>query len=184
MSPEDLASLIQNRRSNLFIDSNGSVPGEDINAIADAAQWAPNHKRTWPLRVCAVTGDSRHQLGLVIADAMQQRGDDATKVEKTRTKYMRSPLVLVVAYAAGSSATESTENSYAVAAGIQNMLLTAEARGYATLWGSPAKGSNGAITQFCGMDTSDTVVGLIYVGRPTKSAPHVDRPATNITFRR
>lgn len=183
MFPEDLASLIQNRRSNLFIDANGSVPSEDIIAIADAAQWAPNHKRTWPLRICAVTGDSRHQLGLVIADAMQQRGDEAAKVEKTRTKYMRSPLVLVVAYASGSSNNETIENSYAVAAGIQNMLLTAEVRGYATLWGSPAKGSNDAITQFCGMDASDTVMGLIYVGPPTKSAPSVDRPATNITFR-
>ena len=183
MSPEDLALLIQNRRSNLFIDANGSVLNEDIIAMTDAAQWAPNHKRTWPLRICAVTGDSRHQLGLVIADAMQQRGDDTAKVEKTRTKYMRAPLVLVVAYASGSSDTETTENSYAVAAGVQNMLLTAEARGYATLWGSPAKGSNDAITQFCGMNTSDTVLGLIYVGPPTKSAPHVDRPPTNITFR-
>lgn len=183
MSPEDLASLIQNRRSNLFIDANGSVPDEDITAIADAAQWAPNHKRTWPLRICAVTGDSRDQLGLVIAEAMQQRGDDAAKVEKTRTKYMRAPLVLVVAYAVGSSDSETTENSYAVSAGIQNMLLMAEVRGYAALWGSPAKGSNDAITQFCGMNTSDTVMGLIYVGPPTKSAPHVNRPPTNITFR-
>jgi len=183
MSPEDLASLIRNRRSNLFIDANGSVPSDDIIAMADAAQWAPNHKRTWPLRLCVVTGDSRRQLGEVIADAMQQRGDDAAKVEKTRTKYMRAPLVLVIASASGASETETVENSYAVAAGIQNMLLTAETRGYATLWGSPAKGSNDAIAQFCGMEATDTVMGLIYVGPPTKSAPHVERPPTNITFR-
>lgn len=183
MTPEDLASLIKSRRSNLFIDENGVVASDDITALADAAQWAPNHKRTWPLRLCAVTGDSRRQLGEVIADAMQQRGDDAAKVEKTRTKYMRAPLIFVAAYAKGDSDTETTENSYAVAAGVQNLLLTAEARGYATLWGSPAKGSHDAITQFCGMTKSDTVIGLIYVGRPTKSAPHVDRPPTNITFR-
>lgn len=183
MSPEDLASLIQNRRSNLFIDANGSVPSEDIIAMADAAQWAPNHKRTWPLRLCAVTGDSRRQLGEVIADAMQQRGDDAAKVEKTRTKYMRAPLIMVVAYAEGTSDTETVENSYAVAAGVQNLLLMAESRGLAALWGSPAKGSNDAITKFCGMDNTDTVMGLMYVGPPTRPAPHVDRPPTNITFR-
>jgi len=183
VNPDDLASLIKRRRSNLFIDAKSVVSHGDITALADAAQWAPNHKRTWPLRICAVTGDSRLQLGHVIADAMEQRGDDAPKVEKTRTKYMRSPVVLVVAYAEGTSASETVENSYAVAAGVQNLLLTAEARGLAALWGSPAKGSNHAINQFCGFSTTDTVVGLIYVGRPTQSAPAVDRPTTHITFR-
>lgn len=183
MSPDDLASLIRNRRSNLFIDATGDVLREDIASFADAAQWAPNHKRTWPLRLCAVTGESRRELGEVIAAAMQLRGDDVAKVEKARTKYMRAPLVLIVASAVGTSDSETTENSYAVAAGIQNLLLMAEARGYATLWGSPAKGSNSAITEWCGMNDTDTVLGLIYVGPPTKSAPHVDRPPANITFR-
>lgn len=183
MNPEDLASLIQKRRSNLFIDADLPVSPTDVVALADAAQWAPNHKRTWPLRVCAVTGESRRQLGEVIADAMQLRGDDAAKVDKTRTKYLRAPLALVVAFAQGESQTETIENSYAVAAGIQNMLLTAEARGYTTLWGSPAKGANDAITSFCGMDSTDTVIGIIYVGRPTRNSPDVERPATHITYR-
>ena len=183
MTPEDLASLIKSRRSNLFIDENGVVTSEDVAALADAAQWAPNHKRTWPLRLCAVTGESRRQLGEVIADAMQQRGDDAAKVEKTRTKYLRAPLVMVVAYAEGTSDLETVENSYAVAAGVQNLLLTAESRGLAALWGSPAKGSQEAITAFCGMTQSDIVIGLIYVGPPTKPAPHVERPPTIITYR-
>jgi len=183
VNPDDLASLIKRRRSNLFIDANSVVSHSDIAALADAAQWAPNHKRTWPLRICVVTGNSRLQLGHVIADAMQQRGDEAAKVEKTRTKYTRSPLVIVVAYAQGTSSSETIENSYAVAAGVQNLLLTAEVRGYAALWGSPAKGSNDAINEFCGFSPTDTVVGLIYVGHPNQSAPKVDRPPTHITFR-
>lgn len=183
MTPEELASLIERRRSSLLIDANSVVSPDDIIAFTHAAQWAPNHKRTWPLRICAITGESRRQLGEVIADAMRDRGDEAQKVEKTRTKYLRSPLVLAVASAEGTSPSETAENSYAVAAGIQNLLLTAEARGYAALWGSPAKGSNGAITLFCGFDTTDTVMGLIYVGRPTQTPPPVDRPPTRITYR-
>jgi nitroreductase len=183
MNPHDLASLIQRRRSNLHIDANSSITQDDIAALANAAQWAPNHKRTWPLRLCAVTSESRRQLGNVIADAMQQRGDDAPKVEKTRTKYLRSPLVLVVASAQGTSDTETIENSYAVAAGIQNLLLMAESMGYAALWGSPAKGSNNAIVDFCGMSSTDTVMGLIYIGAPTQLAAPVDRPPTQINYR-
>lgn len=183
MTPDDLASLIRNRRSNLFIDATSVVSQEDIESFAEAAQWAPNHKRTWPLRLCAVTGESRRELGEVIANAMQLRGDDAEKVEKTRSKYMRAPLVLIAASAVGTSESETTENSYAVAAGIQNLLLMAEARGYAALWGSPAKGSHKAITEWCGMNDTDTVLALIYVGRPTKQTPDVSRPPANITYR-
>ena len=183
MTPQDLAALIAGRRSSLLIDAAAAVAANDIDAMITAAQWAPNHKRTWPLRVCVVTGESRRALGETIADAMAQRGDDAAKVEKTRTKSTRSPVVLVVASAAGESETETLENTYAVAAGVQNMLLTAEARGLATLWGSPAKGSQHAITGFCGMDPTDAVIGLVYVGAPSRPAPDVERPAPVVTRR-
>lgn len=183
MSPDELAGLIAARRSSLLIDAHAPVADHDIDAMVTAAQWAPNHKRTWPLRVCVVTGGSRRALGETIAESMQQRGDDAAKVEKTRTKYMRAPVVLIVAAAAGDSDTETLENTYAVAAGVQNMLLTAEARGLATLWGSPAKGAQRAITDFCGMDHTDSVIGLVYVGVPSQPAPPVERPAPNVTRR-
>lgn len=183
MSPDQLASLISNRRSSLFIDPSVAIPAEHVTALATAAHWAPNHKRTWPLRLCSVTGNSRATLGESIADVMAQQGDSDAKVEKTRTKYLRAPLVIVAAFAQGASHSETIENSYAVAAGVQNLLLTAESLGYAALWSTPAKGSNDVITNFCGMDNTDTVVGLIYVGVPTREAALVERPPVRLTFR-
>ena len=183
MTPDDLASLIARRRSNIFIDADSPVDEAHLQSLITSAQWAPNHKRTWPLRLTIITGNSRHLFGAVVADAMEQRGDDAAKVEKTRTKYLRAPVIIAVAYARGGSDSETSENSFAVAAGIQNLLLTAEAHGYATLWGSPPKGANDAITAFCGMSTTDTVVGVIYLGRPLRDAPPVDRPEPWVTTR-
>ena len=183
MTPDDLAGLIARRRSNLLVDPERTVSADDVDALVNAAQWAPNHKRTWPLRLCIVTGESRLGLGEAIADSMASRGDDAAKVDKTRTKYARTPVVLVVASAVGASDTETIENSYSVAAGIQNMLLTAEARGLAALWGSPAKGANRAITGFCGMNATDSVIGIVYVGHPARSAAPVERPAPQVTRR-
>ena len=183
MSPDELAALIASRRSNIFIDPDTAVSNDVVNEMAAAAQWAPNHKRTWPLRLCAITGASRESFGHAVADAMQQRGDDAAKVEKARTKYLRAPLLFAVAYAQGQSQLETAENSFAVAAGIQNLLLTAHANGLASFWGSPPKGTNGVITEFCGMDSTDTVIALVYVGTPRRDAPHVDRPPAHIVFR-
>jgi nitroreductase len=182
MNPDELAELIAARRSNIFIDESSSVSDEQLDKLVTAAQWAPNHKRTWPLRIAIVRGESRRTLGETIADAMAQRGDDDAKVLKTRTKYMRSPVVLVVASASGETTTETEENKYSVAAGIQNMLLMAEAMELAALWGSPAKGANESITALCGFDSTDLVMGLIYVGAPNKPAPAVERPALRVTY--
>jgi nitroreductase len=114
---------------------------------------------------------------------VETRGDDPAKVAKTRTKYTRAPLVLVVAYAQGNSDSETIENSYAVAAGIQNLLLQAESFGFAALWSTPAKGANEAIAGFCDFTPTDTVVGIVYVGSPARPAPEVERPHPTVTYR-
>lgn len=167
----------------MLIDTSRTVDGSLVDDMITAAQWAPNHKRTWPARFCVVTGDSRSVLGNAIADAMAARGDDAAKVEKTRTKYVRSPVVLIVASARGESENETEENLLAVAAGMQNALLVAHAHGLAALWGSPAKGSNDAITSFAGFAPTDRVIGIVYLGWPVQDAPFVDRPAAVVTRR-
>ena len=181
MTPEELENLISARRSNLLIDASKEVDPALVDRIVSSGQWAPNHKRTWPLRVAIITGNSRRTLGDTIADAMAVHGDDEMKVTKTRGKFMRSPVIIVVAAAEGATQNETEENKYAVAAGVQNMLLMAESFGLAALWGSPAKGANGAITTLCSMESTDHVMGIIYVGWPTQSVAAPLRPNVNIT---
>jgi nitroreductase len=181
MTPDELESLIAARRSNLLIDASRSVDPEIVDRIVNIAQWAPNHKRTWPLRVAVISGDSRRTLGDTIADAMAFYGDDETKVTKTRGKFMRSPIIIVVASAQGATTNETEENKYAVAAGVQNMLLMTESFGLAALWGSPAKGANGAITTLCSMEPTDHVIGIVYLGWPTQSVAAPLRPEIHIT---
>jgi nitroreductase len=181
MTPDELEALITARRSNLLIDASREVDPQIVDRIVNIAQWAPNHKRTWPLRIAVISGNSRGALGDTIADAMAAQGDDEMKVTKTRGKFMRSPIVIVVAAAEGATTNETEENKYAVAAGVQNMLLMAESFGLAALWGSPAKGANDAITALCSMEPKDHVMGIIYLGWPTQSVVAPQRPDTEVT---
>ncbi|MFI0461441.1 MAG: nitroreductase family protein [Ilumatobacteraceae bacterium] len=181
MTPEELETLIAARRSSMLIDATREIDPAVVDRIVNTAQWAPNHKRTWPLRIAIITGNSRSTLGNTIADAMAIHGDDEMKVAKTRGKFMRSPVVLVIAAAEGATSNETEENKYAVAAGIQNMLLMAESFGLAALWGSPAKGANNAITTLCSMEPTDHVMGIVYLGWPTQSVAAPLRPNINIT---
>ena len=181
MTPDELEGLITARRSNLLIDAAREVDSALVDRIVTSAQWAPNHKRTWPLRIAVITGNSRRTLGDTIADAMAVHGDDEMKIAKTRGKFMRSPVIIVVAAGEGTTQNETEENKYAVAAGVQNMLLMAESFGLAALWGSPAKGANGAITTLCSMESTDHVMGIIYLGWPTQSVTAPLRPNINIS---
>jgi len=182
MTPDELETLITARRSSLLIDASRAVDPQIVDRIINIAQWAPNHKRTWPLRVAVISGDSRRLLGDTIADAMAVHGDDEMKVAKTRGKFMRTPIVMVIAAAIGHSDNETEENKYAVAAGVQNMLLMTESFGLAALWGSPAKGANDAITALCAMEPTDHVMGIIYLGWPTQSVGTPERPTSQVTY--
>ncbi len=182
MSPDDFDRLVRERRSNILIDATRDVSRDDVTAICSTAQWAPNHKRTWPLRIAVVSGDARARLGEKIADVMQSQNEDATKVQKTRTKYLRAPVVIVVGARDGDSGQRSRENRYAVAAGIQNMLLSAESRGLAVLWGSPATGANDTISDYCGFEHHTEILGLLYVGYASQPANPVERPPLTINW--
>jgi len=182
VKPNDLAALIRRRRSNLHIDPARVVSRDVLQELCDAVMWAPNHKRTWPARIAIMSGESRHALGDTIANVMAAQNENEVKVQKTRGKYLRAPHIVVIGVTRGDSDQRTRENQYAVAAGVQNMLLLAEAHGLAALWGSPADGANDAINKLCSFDDDVDVIGLVYVGHPSGEVEQPVRPATPLTW--
>jgi nitroreductase len=176
MSSDDIERIIHSRISAMTIDRDKPVAHDIIERIVRAAQAAPNHRKTRPLRVAVLQDDARLRFGEAVADTMQHNGDEQIKVDKTRTKYGRAPVVLVVASARGASELETQENHYAVAAGIQNMLLLIESLDMTALWSTPAKGTHSTMTQFCQFDDTDHVVGIVYLGWGTRESVTKERP--------
>lgn len=182
MTPHDLAQLIRTRRSSLLIDAQREVPREFVEELCELLTWAPNHKRTWPWHISVLSGDTRRELGEAISLVMAAQGEEDFKVAKARAKYLRSPIVVAVGAAPGDSEQRTAENRYAVAAGIQNFLLGAEARGLASLWSSPPKGASVAINAVCQFPTTTEVMGLIYVGYPTGIVESPGRPTAQVNW--
>ena len=174
--------VIRSRRTNMFVDRSRLVPDEIIAQLCELATWAPNHKRTWPWRFASLTGSARSRFGEVVSAAMAANGDDESKVVKARTKYERTPNVLVIGSVRGDSDERTAENRYAVAAGIQNFLLGAHAHGLAALWGSPMRGANAAINDVCGFANDTEILGLIYLGWPTGNVEVPERPAPSVNW--
>ena len=181
MTFDDLAALIRTRRTSMLVQADRPVPHEVVEQLCDLAQWAPNHKRTWPWRFALVEGDGRARLGEVIADAMEVHGDPPEKVTKARGKYLRTPATLVVGAAPGDSPDRTAENRDAVAAGIQNLLLGGTALGLATYWGSCPKGANDVVADWCGFEPGTHVAAVMYLGWATTAPEAPARPPVNLT---
>ncbi|MFZ1490906.1 MAG: nitroreductase family protein [Ilumatobacteraceae bacterium] len=177
----DLAATIRARRTHMLVDRAREVPLELVTELCELATWAPCHKRTWPWRFALCTGDGRARLGRVAAEAMAARGDDPAKVDKTRTKYLRTPAVLVVGSAPGDTTLRTAENRDAVAAGVQNALLAATAAGLASYWSSCPKGAGEPVAALCGFEAGTEIVAIVYLGFTTGHVEAPARPAVELT---
>ncbi|MFN8052054.1 MAG: nitroreductase [Acidimicrobiales bacterium] len=177
-----LSTLIRGRRTTKLLDPDRQVTPEVIAELCALATWAPNHRRTDPWRFAVFTGDGRARLGATIADELAAAGAHEAKILKTRTKYLRAPVVIVVGSIAGPDPVTTGENRDAVAAGINNLLLGAHARGLATLWSSVATPTSPALWELCGFPEGTFAVGAVYLGHPTGEEPPGRRAEPVITW--
>lgn len=180
MNFEEFGALVRARRTSMLVDKERDVPVEVVEQLCDLAQWAPNHKRTWPWRFALLTGDSRGRLGETISAVLAANGEEQFKVDKARTKYLRTPAVLVVGSAPGDSPMRTAENRDAVAAGMQNLLLGATALGLAGYWGSCPKGANDPVAELCGFEAGTFVSSLTYLGYASSQVEPPARPPVSL----
>jgi nitroreductase len=176
------AKLVRERRTSLLVDQTHDVPGELVTTLCELVTWAPNHKKTWPWRFAVFTGEGRARLGeAMVADMIDARFGDEGKLAKTRTKYRRTPTVLVVGCAPHDNEMLDAENRDAVAAGVQNLLLGATTLGLASFWSTPALTRPPGVLSLCGFAPDDRVIGMIYLGWALGECSVPERPAPTIT---
>jgi nitroreductase len=168
---ETVASTIRDRRSNLNVDTERPIPPEMIDQLLDLATWAPNHYRTNPWRFVVLTGPARARIGEIAARAVASRPDaKESVVERQRSQFLRAPAVVVVAAAPDEDPIKHFENKHAVAAGVQNILLGAQAAGLAGAWRSGLAMTDpdvsAPVKEALGLEPSDEIVSFVYLGYP------------------
>jgi len=149
--PGDLPSIIRGRRSVRHYQSR-AVPRELVEAILEAARWAPSPHGAQPWRFVVLT---RPEVKVRLAEAMgtdwqrnlEMDGQDATTVAirlaKSRQRLLEAPvLILLCLYLADldrypDSQRQAAEEIMAIqslGAAAQNMLLTAYSLGLDMGW--------------------------------------------------
>jgi nitroreductase len=181
MAFDAFSTLVRRRRTSMLVDQTREVPAELVQQLCELVTWAPNHKKTWPWRFALFTGDGRARLGeAMVVDMIEARFGDEGKLEKTRTKYLRTPSVLVVGCAPHDNVMLDAENRDAVAAGVQNLLLGATTVGLASFWSTPALTRPPGVLSLCEFAPDDRVIGMIYLGWAFGECGVPERPAPSI----
>src|SRR5215471_2161638 len=149
---------------------------QQIERILEAATHAPNHHHVEPWKFIVLTGKAREQLGAVMAESLAARLETTTSekaqaaLNKERNKLLRSPVVIVVA-AEQPDRPEvlEIENIEAVAAAVQNMLLTAEELGLASMWRTGIAAYDQQVKKWLGLTQDEHIVAFVYLGFPAIS---------------
>src|SRR6266513_5897199 len=76
---------------------------EQIERLLEAATHAPNHHKVEPWKFIVLAGKAREELGLIMAESLASHLDETArdkaqaKLNKERSKLLRSPIVIAVA---------------------------------------------------------------------------------------
>ena len=183
---ETVAATIRERRSNLNVDGERPVPAELVEELLELASWAPNHYRTNPFRFVVLTGAARGRIGEIAAREVSKKPDAKDPmVERQRVQFMRAPTVLVAAAAPDEDPIKHFENKYTVSAGVQNILLGAQAAGLAAAWRSgPAMVDpevSAPVKEALGLSPDDEIIAFLYLGYAVGPAGQRDKPTFSVT---
>ena len=148
-----------------------------VEQILEAATHAPNHHKVEPWRFIVLAGKARNELGEIMAATLAEKlaSTEQTNaqaiIEKERNKPLRSPVLIVVATEhARQPKVLDIENIEAAAAGVQNMLLTAEEMGLAAMWRTGDGVYDLNVKKWLGLAPEDHIVAFLYLGYPAIEA--------------
>lgn len=144
-----------------------------IEALLEAAVWAPDHHRSEPWRFFVMTGEGRKKLGAVYADIALEQAGEVAEEERERirrqqeAKALRAPVVIAVAAVLQEAeGIKRKEDLAAVNAAVQNMLLAAHGLGLGAIWRSGEPLYHPKMLSAFGLQPPSEMVALVYVGYP------------------
>jgi nitroreductase len=139
----------------------------------------PDHGKLEPWRLVVLTGEARLRLGAVIREAFAQRHPEAneTTLEAERQRLARAPLVLaVIAAPVPSAKIPEWEQLLSAGALCHQLLLAANALGYAAQWLSEWYAYEPRVLDALGGRDGERIAGFVHIGTPSVPAEERPRP--------
>ena len=155
-------------------------PGpEDLQRLAAAAAAAPDHGRLGPLRLIHIPDDKRHALADLFMEAARaaDRNASVAAIEAAGERALAGPALLAVIATIEDDHPDIPphEQWICVGAALQNVLLSAEARGFAAKMVSGRRVRSAVLRSAFTLAEYDHLVGFVMLG--TVNADAAPKPA-------
>lgn len=176
---DDLAAL--NRRRSTPSRLLGE-PGPDeaqFHAILTAAVRVPDHGKLVPWRFLRIRGETRAQLGELLARRSRERDPQAPEaaVEKDRRRFAFAPLIVaVIARLTSGHKVPEIEQLLSGGAVCFALLQAAQAQGFGAQWLTGWAAYDPVVLARLGLAENERLLGFMHIGTPAEPAPERDRP--------
>ncbi len=177
---EALALLLE-RRS--VVANKLGPPGPDramLETILRAAARVPDHKKLVPWRFIVFEGAQRRAFGERLAEILAQEESEPPspmRLETEAGRFERAPVVVaVISRAKGRPAVPEWEQILSAGAACQNLLLAANASGFAGQWITEWPAYSEGVRALLGLAPHERVAGFIYIGTPREKPQERARP--------
>ncbi len=98
-------------------------------------------------------------------------------------KPLRAPVLIVVSTRTAPDAVTAAEDFAATAAAVQNLLLAAWAKGLGAMWRTGPLAYRRAINEHLGLEPSDRIVAVVYLGQMAMTPPKARSRQTETVVR-
>lgn len=173
----DTIALLRARRSAPPAAMSGPSPSpEEIQTLLSLASRVPDHGKLAPWRFILFEGDGRARAGAIFADihAKAHPGGDEARVMAENNRFMLAPLVVgIISRAAPHQKIPEWEQVLSAGAVCMNLLVAANALGYAAAWLTEWVAYDRGVLARLGVAEHERVAGFIHIGRA--DGPREDR---------
>lgn len=170
--------LLASRRSASPVMLSGPGPNsEERELLLTIAARVPDHGKLVPFRFIVFEGAGQEEAGAIIAEvfAKANPGADHARIEIERRRLALAPLVVgVISRAAPHEKIPQWEQILAAGAVCMNLVIAANAMGFATAWITEWYAYDRAVLERFGLSETEKIAGFIHIGR--HPGPREDRP--------
>lgn len=182
----DCVSLILARSSEPALTT-PAPQGKELEEILRCALRAPDHALLRPWRYLVIEGDGRKKLGEAWQEAIlsEEPGTDEAILERARSLPLRAPMLIVgITSPRSHPKVPEIEQQISTGVGLGYLLLALESRGYGAMWRTGAMAYHPVIERALGLESHESVTGILYVGTPShhKGAIPAPDPSEHIQY--
>ncbi len=176
--------LLMVRRSLTVKDMTGPGPNKDqIDQLLIIGSRVPDHKKQVPWRYLVINGDSRAKLGKVLRHVFEKNNPetDISILDFEENRFMRAPVIITIISTASPENPKVPEWEQILSAGAvcQNILIAANAMGFAAQWLSEWYAYDKEVLAELGISGDERIAGFIYIGNACKDPSERGRPDIN-----